>query len=511
MATGKTRDDEVYEQGVRDGQNADFLDQFSNSLAKGFTLDARLNEIYQKGYQYGVTHRPAPEDRGKAEQGSRRQETVRRDAEAADDFEATPSNDNGCARVVGWLIGVVILVWLALWLAANVVLPLALLNSALVLCVLAFIYRQRQVLLASLALVGGGYMLVDIANGWLSANFVNHVVKNPQWLTGFVYVNALAVGVSSWLLLNLLLAFAPSDIRSSRTRVLMQVAAVAIAGALAAMLPFIYNRSVNPVGVAATEGTPAALGSDARGLQSANNTCGGSPSLFEQYRDMDTRRLPAADVANLSVTQLGFLRNYIYARHGRSFAKKAYTDCFSQFGWYRVAPAYRDSMLNAVEQANVTTLINQERAHLVAGDSVDGTFKGAWFEVAVPPGFTASPSMRSSTSSERYDSAVFRSPDGKVDFYIFSPQWKGEPSDIALDPLTEKQTSSRSETSRQRTVTWFTIEAKDGSYSRTYQDTRSNDGSTRWVVGAKYSDQAAFDGYREQYAKFKKSLRQFAD
>jgi len=218
-----------------------------------------------------------------------------------------------------------------------------------------------------------------------------------------------------------------------------------------------------------------------------------------------------ADLANLTLSQLGFLRNYIYARHGRAFAKKTYADCFSQFSWYRVDPAYRDGMLNAVEQVNIAAVIDQERINGLAGNSTAGTFKGAWFEIAVPPSFTTIPSMKSSTATAKYDSAVFRSPDGKVEFYIFSPQWKGDPSDIAIDPSREKQSFSRTETSRLRTVTWFPIEAKDGSYTRTYQDTRSNDGSVRWVVGVKYSDQAAFNAYRDQYTNFKKSLRQFAD
>jgi hypothetical protein len=511
MASGKDRDDEVYEQGVCDGQNADFLDQVSNSLSKGFTLDARLNDIYQKGYQYGVAHRPAPDHRSSSAPATRTREPVRRAREATTNIGDTSSpNDNGCAKVVGGLIAGVIILWLAVWLAANVVLPLALLNSALVLCTLSVVYRQRQVLLAGLALLGGCYMLVDIAHGWLSANFVNNVVKNPQWLTAFVYVNAVAVAVSAWFLISRALSSATVTSSGDRTRVLLQVAAVVLAGTVGGLLPIVYHGSINPSASVVSE--PTAPESKPIALYRANgDACGESLDFLDRFPAVDSRRLVLADLANLTHSQLGFLRNYIYARHGRVFAKRTYAKCFSQFSWYHADGAYRDGMLNSVEQANIAALITQERSHKLADNSAFGTFKGAWFEIAVPPNFLATPSMKSSTSATGYDSAVFRSPDRKVEFYICSPQWNREPSDIALDPLTEKQSSYRSDTSRQRTVTWFTIEAKDGSYTRTYQDTRAINGSTRWVVGVKYSDRAAFDTYQDEYAKFKKSLRQFAD
>jgi hypothetical protein len=52
-------------------------------------------------------------------------------------------------------------------------------------------------------------------------------------------------------------------------------------------------------------------------------------------------------------------------------------------------------------------------------------YKGAWFDIMYPAGFTVRPSIKSSTSAEGYDSVFFASPDGKVEFYISSPQWRG--------------------------------------------------------------------------------------
>ena len=138
-------------------------------------------------------------------------------------------------------------------------------------------------------------------------------------------------------------------------------------------------------------------------------------------------------------------------------------------------------------------------------------FRGAWFEIWIPPNFKVIPSLKSATSSEGHESVFFRSQDNKVEFYIFSPQWNGEPTDIAVNPSIEKQVASESKPYGNNIVTYYTIKAIDGSYTRSYQDTRAKDESTRWVVGIKYSDQNAYNTYKNEYLKFKKSLQQFGD
>ena len=55
----KSRDDEIYEQGVHMGQNANLLQQFADNLAPVIT---REDEIFQRGYDYGVTHKNSKED-----------------------------------------------------------------------------------------------------------------------------------------------------------------------------------------------------------------------------------------------------------------------------------------------------------------------------------------------------------------------------------------------------------------------------------------------------------------
>jgi hypothetical protein len=62
MGSDKSRDDEIYERGVHDGQKSTLLDQFSHSLTKGYTLNERENAIYNAGYTYGVDHKSDAKD-----------------------------------------------------------------------------------------------------------------------------------------------------------------------------------------------------------------------------------------------------------------------------------------------------------------------------------------------------------------------------------------------------------------------------------------------------------------
>jgi len=164
-------------------------------------------------------------------------------------------------------------------------------------------------------------------------------------------------------------------------------------------------------------------------------------------------------------------------------------------------------------------------------------YDGAFFTVKFPPDFTVRPSLRvpaSPSGTEPRESAFFTSPDGLVEFHVFSPQWDGEPTDIFLDPETEDLCSTRTETKEHpwgkdadgyemfiRTrLTWVTVAAKDGSYLRSYLDIRTSTASvgypddsilSRRTFGIKYADRSAYNRYRDRYLLFRKSLCQYAD
>lgn len=136
-------------------------------------------------------------------------------------------------------------------------------------------------------------------------------------------------------------------------------------------------------------------------------------------------------------------------------------------------------------------------------------FKGAWFEVDYPDRWAVVPSLPSKSRPGGVDSVFFRSPDSAVEFYVFAPQWSGEAQDIVLDRATERLDSSKTSESGGKSVRWYTISARNGAYTRSYEDTKG--GSTRVVVGIKYRSEDAYREYRSAYLQFKKSLRQFAD
>jgi hypothetical protein len=138
------------------------------------------------------------------------------------------------------------------------------------------------------------------------------------------------------------------------------------------------------------------------------------------------------------------------------------------------------------------------------------TYKGAWFSITYPAGFTVRPSQRSATSTQGYDSVFFRSPDGQVEFYVYSPQWMGNPREIEVNPATEILVDERKEQGNNKRLRWVTIRAKDHSYYKSFVDETTGH-NTRTVFGIIYRDRNAYQRYRQDYLIFKKSLIQYAD
>lgn len=136
------------------------------------------------------------------------------------------------------------------------------------------------------------------------------------------------------------------------------------------------------------------------------------------------------------------------------------------------------------------------------------TYKGAYFEVKYPAGFRVRPSLR---SDENPDSAFFTAPDGSVEFYVYSPLWNGEPTDIEINEATESYVAQNTEEKGGIKIRRVTIRAKNGSYTRSFEDTENTNTNNRTVFGIKYRDQKVYEKYRQSYLTFKKSIRQFAD
>ncbi|MEN6345033.1 MAG: hypothetical protein ABFE16_06970 [Armatimonadia bacterium] len=138
------------------------------------------------------------------------------------------------------------------------------------------------------------------------------------------------------------------------------------------------------------------------------------------------------------------------------------------------------------------------------------TYTGAWFKVRYPASFEVVAREESSTSSEGNDGVSFVSPDGSIEFYVFSPQWSGESQWIHAKEG-EAKTESSTEAEGSQTTTWVTLAGPDGAYERSYADTFDSTLNTRHIFGFRYPSKAAYGEWKEIYVKFKQSLEQFAD
>jgi hypothetical protein len=152
-------------------------------------------------------------------------------------------------------------------------------------------------------------------------------------------------------------------------------------------------------------------------------------------------------------------------------------------------------------------------------------YKGAWFKIAYPTNFVP--------KAEGEDEASFTSPNGSIQFYVYSPQWSGDPASYLQALPTENSESDTSTSSvthftnqygtfyDKKVTRYVTFVAKDGSYKRSFvsiiagsvatPNSTDYDSKTHTVFGIKYKDQATYDKYLNDYLAFKKSLIQYAD
>jgi hypothetical protein len=138
-------------------------------------------------------------------------------------------------------------------------------------------------------------------------------------------------------------------------------------------------------------------------------------------------------------------------------------------------------------------------------------FKGACFEIRYPPGFKAQPSLISNTNDASYDSTFFIAPDKSVEFYIFCPLWRGNPTDIALKPKTEVVTGLKIDESKDYATTATDIKAKNDSYYRSVLERNYKPGDVLTVYGVKYRTPADLANHKAAYTAFKESLVKHMD
>lgn len=193
MGSHKSRDDEIYEQGVHDGQRSDAMDQFSHNLVKGYTLDPRTNEIYNAGYEYGLAHRRQEEHDDSGSRWATSSTTSPRQ-------EAT--NDDGASEVLGKLIGYGIVIFAIVWLVVAVVIPLLVLDIPIILLGVAVLRPGARRFVLPLAPLVSCYLFVDFNQGWLTREFAINAPFLAAFIKPLLYANLCAALVASYLLLK---------------------------------------------------------------------------------------------------------------------------------------------------------------------------------------------------------------------------------------------------------------------------------------------------------------------
>ncbi len=287
---------------------------------------------------------------------------------------SSSSNNNGCAGIIGWLIGAAVVAFVVIWLAVNVVLPIALLNSALALTILALAIKRFRTLFAILAYVGGCYMLLDITNGWFSLVFVKNVVKDPIWISIFVYINTIAVGLSTWFLVRPIWKQAKliESTDKGKSILFMSIAILLIAIA-ASSAPIIYHFMENPIKnnwMGGNSNSSDGNSLNQGGSSTNNNTVNNNNTVGEtsnnnsysqcRYPQASERLLTPSDLSSMNKEDLRIMRNEIFARHGYIFKTVDMKSYFAKQSWYRGNYNDVSSMLTSIEKSNIELIKRYE-------------------------------------------------------------------------------------------------------------------------------------------------------
>lgn len=136
-------------------------------------------------------------------------------------------------------------------------------------------------------------------------------------------------------------------------------------------------------------------------------------------------------------------------------------------------------------------------------------FRGAFFEIGIPPGFTAKgqpDSAAGQVSAVRMWNAA-----KKVEFYVFSPQWNGTADALSLVPGREVLKSRETKREGKVQVVELEIAARDGSYTRFVVSRTNDETNTNLTWGIRVPNMKVYAEVRPTYLRWKETLQQFAD
>jgi hypothetical protein len=136
-------------------------------------------------------------------------------------------------------------------------------------------------------------------------------------------------------------------------------------------------------------------------------------------------------------------------------------------------------------------------------------YRGMWFEISFPLGWQVRPSLKGNQDED--NSVFFTALDSAAEFYVYCPRYSGSPTDIEINRETEQQLGQNIEEKDGVRIRTVSMKAKDGSYTRVFEDTVAFIVGRRLVFGFKFRDAAALKKYDPVYVHFKSSFHKFVD
>lgn len=220
--------DEAYDEGYKDGKDDDGVQNFAQSLTKGYRMpfsDEKINESYNLGYEDGVSDYYDEKNsnyRGKNRDIKNYKGYKQREKEAAEHEQRiqkqkekeeaeyqqqssyqTSSNegDNSCLVLIGFLI----IVAAVLWFVFAVAIPLVLINIATISLIAGLAKRDWSKYLFPLSVLGGIGIVFDYNYGWATKALVTNVPFFQELIPVFFYLNIVTGLIAAYFLTRNLL------------------------------------------------------------------------------------------------------------------------------------------------------------------------------------------------------------------------------------------------------------------------------------------------------------------
>jgi hypothetical protein len=151
-------------------------------------------------------------------------------------------------------------------------------------------------------------------------------------------------------------------------------------------------------------------------------------------------------------------------------------------------------------QQKVVT-IKKSKGNYMTVSNGQVTFNGGTFVAYFPEEYTAHPSY-SYNNNESFRMLTVNPGEENIHFLVYSGPQNETPDDFQVNESFETVQDEKQDGN----VNWYTIEADDGSYIKTFKRTVYNDGG-QLIVGLIFDTWDTYNQYKAQYLAFKSSVK----